>query len=208
MRPAISQWFNPDSLVKYQDALIRKWHKNMIQENDLPQKQGLDSAILKNAFFNFSLWHTEDEARRRDVPDKRIAEIKRQIDRYNQLRNNAIEETDASLIQQLSQCKTYKRNKPLNTETPGSVCDRLFILALRIYHMKEETRRKDATLDHRKKCKEKLDILLLQRQNLSKSLDELMKEYRTGKKSLRVYFQMKMYNDPSLNPALYRKNGK
>ncbi len=194
------------SVVKLQKKMIRDWHNKIADENTISKKTGLSGALQKNGFYNFNLWHTEDEARRKDVPDSTIAEVKRKIDRFNQLRNNAIEEIDASLINFLQTQKGYKKGRRLNSETPGSIYDRLFIIALRIYHMNEETQRKDAPEDHIKKCTEKLRILEMQRDHLAKSLDDLFKEYLKGKKSLLVYFQMKMYNDPTLNPALYKKN--
>jgi hypothetical protein len=192
-------------LCSFYDKMIKEWHKALPSESEILSRQNIFTPLLKNCFYNFSLWHTEDEARRTDIPDSEIAVIKRKIDGFNQKRNNAMEETDATFVQLLDASKKYKKNKKMNSETPGSICDRLCIISLKIFHMAEETARTDATPEHLRKCKTKLLVLKKQRANLAQSLDELVKEYLTGKKSLIVYFQFKMYNDPATNPALYGK---
>jgi hypothetical protein len=155
--------------------------------------------------FNFLLWHEEDIARSPNVGDERIAAVKRAIDGYNQKRNDAIEALDAYLLRELTEKKVVPQpGARQNTETPGSTIDRLSILALRRYHMQEQADRPDASDEHRTKAKGRLAILAEQRHDLSTSLAELLDDIFAGRKRLKVYFQFKMYNDPTMNPYLYK----
>lgn len=190
-------------IISYNDKMIKEWHEKLPTEETVLSSLDLLTPIRKNCFYNFSLWHTEDEARRKDVTDSVIADIKRKIDGFNQKRNNAMEEIDAAYVHALLKIKKYKDDKRLNSETPGSIYDRLCIMSLRVYHMIEQTLRKDASPEHIISCQSKLSTLKIQRQNLGTSLDDLILEYKSGKKSLKVYFQFKMYNDPLMNPAVY-----
>jgi hypothetical protein len=189
-------------ILKLQGTTVTAWHGT----DDVKATVPLERLVLEQHRFNFDLWHEEDQARRTDVTDAEIARVKRAIDGLNQKRNDAIETLDQYFIADIA-AKKIKAHKAarLNTETPGSVIDRLSVLSLRIYHMQEEIDRKDATAEHRKKCSDKLKLMNLQKKNLSKSFDELLADLYSGKKILRSYRQFKMYNDPSLNPALYAK---
>jgi hypothetical protein len=154
--------------------------------------------------FNFLLWHEEDKARDPKATDAIIAHVKRSIDSLNQKRNDSIERIDEFLIQSLSRVPVKANDTtPMNSETPGSIMDRLSINALRIFHMDEEAQRDSATMEHRNRCASRRDVLQVQRSDLTQCLNELFTDLWQGKKRLKVYRQMKMYNDPDLNPVLY-----
>jgi len=184
----------------HRDMVVR-WHQ---QDVDYPY-EGLLGIVCKQFSFNFLLWHEEDIARSPNEPDHRIAQVKRNIDGYNQQRNDWIEKIDDAISEILAANKTEApADAPLNTETPGSVIDRLSILTLRIYHLEEQAGRSDATTDHIEKVKQKLAVCLVQQEDLSNSLTELLADIFAGRKRHRTYRQFKMYNDPTLNPYLYQ----
>jgi hypothetical protein len=158
--------------------------------------------IARNHAFNRLLWDEEDQARRRDVPDAAIAANKRAIDGYNQRRNDAIERIDETLLARLAHVQP-REGAWHNSETAGSMVDRLSILALKIFHMEAQTRRSDAAPGHVDACREKLARLRLQRDDLARCLDVLLEGAAAGEAFWRVYRQFKMYNDPALNPYLY-----
>ena len=160
--------------------------------------------IEANHRCNNLLWDEEDQARRRDVPDAAIAANKRAIDGDNQRRNDAIERIDEALLARLAQV-TPRGDAWHNSETAGAMIDRLSILALKVFHMAEQTRRSDATAEHVATCTEKLARLRLQRDDLGRCLDTLLAKAARGEASWKVYRQFKMYNDPALNPYLYGK---
>ncbi len=147
-------------------------------------------------------WHLEDIIRDPAIDPASALLIKRRIDRSNQHRTDVVEDIDRFFLQQIS--SPAPEDAPLNTETPAWAIDRLSILALKIYHMREEVLRTNASETHRAACQRKLDILLLQRSDLSGSIDALLDDIASGRKRMRLYKQMKMYNDESLNPVLYR----
>jgi hypothetical protein len=154
---------------------------------------------------NFDLWHEEDKARDPNADDAVIAAVKRRIDKLNQKRNDLIECLDEVLRRSLSAADVRPaKDAPWNTETPGAVFDRLSIAALRIFHMREQTVRRDASVKHRKNCVKKLNFLTRQRKDLELALKELLDDLAVGRKQLKLYKQHKMYNDPTLNPTLYR----
>jgi hypothetical protein len=195
----------PQQLVQqitglHRDAVVR-WHSG---EPDNPY-DGLLHTVCQQHQFNYLLWHEEDIARSPDVSDRSVAAVKRSIDRYNQQRNDWIERIDEALIELLEAQNVLPRaGAHLNTETPGSAIDRLSIMALRIYHFEEQIDREGADEIHRAKVGERLDRCRLQHRDLSQSLVELLDDIWAGRKLLKVYRQMKMYNDPTLNPYLYR----
>lgn len=159
-------------------------------------------AIADNHRFNCLLWDEEDLARRRAVPDAEIARNKRNIDGYNQKRNDAIERIDEHLLHALAGVGRQPGAR-LSSETAGGMIDRLSILALKIHHMRLQTRRTDVEAAHVAACEAKLARLIEQRADLGACLDRLLAEAALGQSYFKIYRQFKMYNDPALNPALY-----
>jgi len=153
---------------------------------------------------NFQLWHLEDRARDPHATDSVIAEVKRSIDRTNQRRNDLVERLDDSLLAALAEHSLPADDVPLHSETPGMILDRLSILSLKIFHTAEETERTDASEEHRQKNHARLEVLRRQRTALTGCLRDLWSETLQGKRRFSLYRQMKMYNDPDLNPVLYR----
>jgi Protein of unknown function (DUF4254) len=168
--------------------------------------EALTRLVLELHRYNYLLWHQEDIARRDDIDIEAIVNVKRNIDRLNQKRNDAIERVDEWLLDnhygQLS-----NRQLPFRTETPGSVFDRLSILSLKVFHMREQTLRSGVTESHIDRCRRRLDMLLRQQQDLRQSLIEMLTDLNAGKIRMKVYRQFKMYNDPDLNPQLYGSRG-
>ena len=160
--------------------------------------------IEANHRFNNLLWDEEDQARRRDVPDSAIAASKRAIDGYNQKRNDAIERIDEQLLLMLPNPGSNQAAR-LSSETPGAMIDRLSILSLKIHHMRLQTQRSDVAAAHVENCLSKLHRLNEQRTDLAACLDLLLAECARGASYFKIYRQFKMYNDPALNPAIYRK---
>jgi hypothetical protein len=160
------------------------------------------SAIADNHRHNRLLWEEEDLARRNNVPDSAIAGNKRNIDRYNQKRNDATEQVDEQLLQQLSAVRPGPDAR-LSSETPGAMIDRLSILSLRISHMKHQAERKGVDRAHIEACLAKLARLDEQRTDLASCLDQLLADCASGNSHFKIYRQFKMYNDPALNPAIY-----
>jgi len=168
---------------------------------------GLLGVVCQQHQFNYLLWHEEDIARSTDIPDKRIAAVKRAIDGYNQQRNDWIEKIDEALVQMLAaEGVVPTRAARLNTETPASAIDRLSIMALRIYHFEEQAARDDIDRIQRDAVEERLRRCRTQHVDLVESLAELLGDIFAGRKLLKIYRQMKMYNDPKLNPYLYRSH--
>lgn len=189
-----------DEIVAWHDRFVVKWHKEKI---DLAG-DGFLRRVLENHACNFHLWHIEDEARRKDVDDAYIAEQKRKIDYWNQKRNDEIERIDEWIVS-LWPWVIENEDLPMNSETPGSIIDRLSIASLKIFHMRQETEREDVEEGHIVECRSKLEILQQQRSDLEIALAELFEDLRERRKRMRIYRQFKMYNDPRFNPALYRK---
>jgi hypothetical protein len=184
---------------------VERWHRQPI---DNPY-EGVWFVICQQHSFNFLLWHEEDVARSPDVSDRRIAEVKRAIDRYNQQRNDWIEKVDDWLAAYLAELRIAPpTGAPLNSETPGSVIDRLSILALRSYHLREQLERSDIDPAQRERVAAKLSICLTQQTDLGQSLAELLADIRGGRKRHRTYRQLKMYNDPTLNPYMYQSKSR
>ena len=197
--------FDTEKMLEQQLKEVEQWHEELPQEST---SESLDFTALVSTQHqvNFELWHQEDLARDPDVSDSKIAGVKRAIDVLNQRRNDLIEQLDQFLVNVLSRENVNTTDQTeLNSETPGSMIDRLSINALKIYHMNEEIQREDVADSHRKKCFGKLSVLQEQREDLRQCLDKLLVDLSAGKKRLKVYQQMKMYNDESLNPVLYWK---
>ena len=158
--------------------------------------------IELNHRHNSLLWSEEDQARRKNVPDSEIAANKRAIDRNNQARNDAIEKIDEVLLTELADV-VPQAEAWLNSETAGSMLDRMSIQSLKIYHMNLQTLRSDADKAHRDTCRQKVARLKEQRGDLAVCFDRLLNAAREGTAYFKVYRQFKMYNDPTLNPYLY-----
>jgi len=191
------------TITQLHHEMVVSWH---LREVHNPYSEFL-AAVCEQHKFNFLLWHEEDIARSPDVTDREISKVKRSIDRFNQQRNDWIERLDDYLLKVLSDTGVVSSSpSKLNTETPGSVIDRLSILSLRIYHMEEQAQRGDAGDAHREKAVEKLRVMRQQHADLANSLQELVDDIEHGRKQLKVYHQFKMYNDPTLNPYLYKSS--
>ena len=197
--------FKASELLEQQLNEVVQWHVKA-PDPDYVEASDFPNLVSMQHYVNFELWHQEDMARDPDAPDSKIAAVKRAIDVLNQRRNDMIEQMDQYLLVALqSKNIKYTADAEMNSETPGSIIDRLSINALKIYHMDEEIQRLDVTDEHRKKCSGKLSVLQDQRNDLKKSLETLLADLSSGKKRLKVYQQMKMYNDENLNPVLYQK---
>ena len=180
---------------------VALWHTQEIAN----PYTGFLQLVCQQHTHNYLLWHEEDVARSPNVGDERIATVKRAIDGYNQKRNDGIEQLDAAILQMLAEKKIeLLPDARQNTETPGSTIDRLSILALRRYHMQEQADRAEAGEEHRAKARSRLETLAEQHRDLSQSLRELLEDIFAGRRRLKVYFQFKMYNDPTMNPYLYK----
>ncbi|MCR4835129.1 MAG: DUF4254 domain-containing protein [Bacteroidaceae bacterium] len=149
-------------------------------------------------------WHLEDIIRDPHINPVDALALKRRIDKSNQDRTDLVERIDSYFLSLYGGVKTLE-DATINTESPAWAIDRLSILALKIYHMQEQVQRGDATADHKALCQQKLDVLLEQQKDLSSAIDQLIDDIATGRKYMKVYKQMKMYNDPSTNPVLYGK---
>ncbi len=193
-------------LPDYFDCCIGFWH----DEPDDYAKAGneMNPLALELCRKNYLLWHEEDKARRTDVDDGVIASVKRKIDVLNQQRNDLIERLDEQIASWLERKSLPGLSEDFNSETPGSIVDRISILTLKIYHMNEDTMRTDITPEHRERSRQRLDTLRAQRSDLFVALERLLGDYLAGRKKMKIYRQFKMYNDPALNPELYGKGTK
>lgn len=173
-------------------------------ENNSYNPSSPEYLFYKKNWIDTVQWHLEDIIREPGINPMLALQIKRRIDESNQERTNLVEYIDSYFLDKYKDVKVHADAR-FNTESPAWAIDRLSILALKIYHMQQEAERKDATEDHRLACTNKLNILLQQQIDLSTAIDELLQEIEEGKKYMKIYKQMKMYNDPSLNPVLYGK---
>ena len=148
-------------------------------------------------------WHVEALIRDHQIQPQDALTLKRRIDRSNQDRTDLVEQIDSYFRQYYSDVVPLP-DATLNTESPAWAVDRLSILALKIYHMREQVNREDATPEHKQRCQDKLNVLLEQQVDLSTAIDQLLDAIKNGHKYMKVYRQMKMYNDPSTNPVLYK----
>ncbi len=193
------------TITDAQATTVELWHREEIENT----YEGFPRLVVRQHEQNFRLWHQEDIARSPSASDTELAQVKRKIDKLNQRRNDLIEQLDEHLIGRLNDLGVEPRLEArLNTETPGSAIDRLSILALRIFHMREQADRTDADGQHRQNCLDKLEILHRQHRDLSTSLVQLLDDIFSGHKLLNIYRQHKMYNDSSLNPQIYTTSKK
>jgi len=163
----------------------------------------IDYDLYLKCWIDTVQWHLEDIIRNPHIDPTEALELKRRIDHSNQDRTDLVEQIDSYFRQLYAHVKPLPDAR-LNTESPAWAIDRLSILALKIFHMREQTMRDDATADHRQRCQQKLDVLLEQQVDLSMAIDQLLDDIAQGRKYMKVYRQMKMYNDPSTNPVLYK----
>ncbi len=162
----------------------------------------IEDLLYVKCWIDAAQWHMEDVIRNPEINPEKALYWKRCIDKSNQERTDMVEYIDSYFLQKYSNTVPLE-NACVNTESPAWAIDRLSILALKIYHMEEETKRTDASAEHIETCNQKLQVLLEQRKDLSLSIDQLLEDIANGKKYMKVYKQMKMYNDPNLNPVLY-----
>lgn len=186
-------------VLEVHKTTVALWHHEDIEN----VYAGIVRLICEQHEFNFRLWHQEDIARCPNASDSEIAQVKRNIDGLNQNRNDWIEKIDVWVEDDLAaRGVALSDSAKLNTETPGSAIDRLSIMALRLYHMAEQLDRTDVDVEHLKSVRNKIAVCELQRENLATSLSDLLEDIYSGQKRHQTYRQMKMYNDPSLNPVL------
>ena len=170
------------------------------------QKDSIEYSLYLKCWIDTVQWHYEDIIRDPHIDPVEALALKRRIDRSNQDRTDLVEEIDSWFRQYYSKV-VPQPDARLNTESPAWAVDRLSILALKIYHMQEQVDRQDADAAHIEKCRSKLAVLLEQQKDLSTAIDQLLEDISAGRKYMKVYKQMKMYNDPSTNPVLYGKKG-
>jgi hypothetical protein len=168
------------------------------------ERESIDYKLYLKCWIDTVQWHYEDIIRDPHIDPIEALALKRRIDRSNQDRTDLVEEIDSYFRQYYSDVKPLDDAR-LNTESPAWAVDRLSILALKIYHMQEQVERKDASADHVAKCQAKLNVLFEQQKDLSLAIDQLLEDIEAGRKYMKVYRQMKMYNDPATNPILYKK---
>ena len=168
------------------------------------ERGSIDNRLYLKCWIDTVQWHFEDIIRDPHIDPVEALQLKRRIDHSNQDRTDLVEQIDSYFRQLYGQVRVLPDAR-LNTESPAWAIDRLSILALKIYHMKEQTERTDASDEHRQKCQQKLNVLLEQQTDLSTAIDQLLEDIEAGKIYMKVYRQMKMYNDPATNPVLYKK---
>jgi hypothetical protein len=205
-----------DEIVKLQDGAIGAWHRVeavgqvwiplALETADVHSRNWLGAVLLQHRA-NFDLWHIEDEARTPGATDAELAHVKRRVDETNQRRNDLAEELDVALLGWLQERGLPNLDAPLHSESPGLMIDRLSILALKIWHTREEAERTGAPAGHAERNRERLAILEEQRSDLAGCLEALWRETLARTKRIKIYRQLKMYNDPTLNPAIYGRSG-
>lgn len=176
---------------------------------DTPISNPYESGTIENRLYlkcwiDTVQWHLEDIIRDPQIDPVEALALKRRIDRSNQERTDLVEQIDSYFLQQYADVKILD-GATINTESPAWAIDRLSILQLKIYHMKEQVEREDAMPEHKEKCRAKLDVLNEQNFDLPTAIGQLLADIEAGRKYMKVYRQMKMYNDPSTNPVLYKK---
>ncbi len=201
------------AIANLQDRANALWHRDAgadppLETNSAATQPFLQTVVAQHRA-NFELWHTEDRARAPHAADHDLAEVKRAIDRINQRRNDLAEHCDLLLLEAFTAAgPAGSSGAPLNSESPGLMIDRLSILALKIYHTQEEIDRQNAPAGHAERNRQRLALLTEQREDLIACLDHLWADALAGTRRFKVYRQLKMYNDPALNPAVYGGNAK
>jgi hypothetical protein len=197
-----------DDVLNLHEEMVSHWHKAPIDQTSITGgREGILATICQQHAYNFQLWHEEDKARTPNASDKEIANVKRTIDGLNQKRNDWIEQIDVALQEFLDTSGVRLKKVAIKcTETPGAAIDRLSVLSLRLYHLQEELCRPDVDKAHKEKVRDRFDVCLQQQANLAEALELLWKGISAGSIAHRVFRQLKMYNDPTLNPAIYSQN--
>ena len=188
-------------------SVIDQYHINNDVDSSYVNPYNLDTLeylLFEKCWIDTVQWHLEDLIRNPNIDSNKGLELKHRIDKSNQNRTDIVEKVDDYYFSIFK--NTSEKDSKINTESPGWVVDRLSILNLKIYHMNEQVERKNVTSEHILNCEKKMVVLQNQRIDLSNSFDELLEEYKAGIKKMKVYRQMKMYNDSNLNPELYQKN--
>lgn len=202
MTQTLASLLNARAITALYDTATEQWHSQSAQ---VASADDFPAAVRALHHANFELWHLEDQARAPHASDHQIAEVKRRIDRVNQRRNDLMERCDTLLLEALAQHNLPAPAAPLHSETPGLILDRLSILSLKIFHTREETQRDNAPEGHIARNKDRLRLLEEQRADLVACLNDLWAQIIEGKRRSKLYRQLKMYNDPALNPAVYNK---
>ena len=193
-----------DFAFKIFEESIEKYHQkdDVSQEFNNPYpKEDISHLLYRKNWIDTVQWHYEDIIRDPNIEPVAALKLKRQIDASNQDRTDLVEFIDSYFLNKY-QLVEKRTDATINTESPAWAIDRLSILALKIYHMQEEVNRTDASQEHIQKCQNKLNVLLEQKKDLCSAIDQLLEDIESGKKYMKVYKQMKMYNDNELNPVL------
>jgi hypothetical protein len=192
---------NANDIVTRHDSLTAQWH------TVAPRFEGepfdVDGAAEQQHYANFQLWHEEDKARIPGASDAEIASVKRAIDKLNQRRNDLMEICDSLALDELAKKDLPRSDAPLHSESVGLILDRLSILSLKIFHTQEEIQRANTPAGHADRNRNRLTILNQQRADLAGALDGLWADILAGRRRFKIYRQLKMYNEPALNPSIY-----
>ncbi len=188
------------------EAAINDYHKYDDVDTPIqnPYAKGIESDLYLKAWIDTVQWHFEDIIRDPEIDPAAALVLKRRIDKSNQDRTDLVERIDSYFLTKYAHVKVLP-DATINTESPAWAIDRLSILALKIYHMREQVERSDASEEHRDKCRTKLNTLLEQQRDLSTAINSLLEDIEAGRKYMKVYKQMKMYNDTDTNPVLYAR---
>ena len=194
------------AVAALQDECTARWHQETnAAPAALPSQLSTADLVVAQHQANYQLWHFEDDARASEVTDRQLAELKRSIDCTNQSRNDLAEQIDSLLLKEIAPLGLPRAEAELHSESPGLMIDRLSILSLKLFHTQQEVTRLGAPDGHTERNRERLSILVEQRSDLSASLCRLWERVLAGQRRFKLYRQLKMYNDPALNPVLYKR---